>query len=192
MDEVTRIAHGVLVKGREILTDPKNWLKGDMTGLREDGHGMRFCSLGVLHEAALSTRSGAASAVFNRLDDILLACLDRRWMGKVAAFNDHPGTSHADVLAFFDKCIRHAENMEPKVVTPVTQELLPKMFSVPITWMPFGSEKPVTEVKVEQEGVFIKAITFETPVSLELSIPEFENAKAFAEASGPVKELVPA
>lgn len=42
-----------------------------------------------------------------------LGCLEHTLMGGVAAFNDHPGTTHDMVLSVFDEAIEFAENYRP-------------------------------------------------------------------------------
>jgi len=113
MNEVTE----KLQKVRDILSDPKHWVKGDFGDWDPNTNTGQVCLLG----ACLVATTGAA----HQLDDNsheaqlyrdtarqLLYCLpDTRYshvhIDNVASFNDNPETTHEDVLKVIDCAIHN-------------------------------------------------------------------------------------
>ncbi|MEJ5084960.1 hypothetical protein [Brucella pseudogrignonensis] len=72
-----------------------------------------FCSLGAIG-AILGAERGFTEHSRAEL------MLEPAWTdatGEVASFNDHPMTTHADVLRMFNRAIRHAEAWEALALT---------------------------------------------------------------------------
>lgn len=94
---------------RERLADPENWHKGDffadfpkadLIDLEEDGlPDCPACLYGAIAyvRGVPNTGSNVASALEYVLPD--------QYYGDLVNFNDHPDTTHADVLALIDKAI---------------------------------------------------------------------------------------
>lgn len=86
----------ILTDARAKLEDPKNWTKGRFFG--QDG----YCALGAV---VLVTPSVQACALRSEVIRALRAAVG---VESVIDFNDAETTSHADVLAMFDKAIANA------------------------------------------------------------------------------------
>lgn len=90
----------VLVKARANIADPSRWMKlgpAHTSGMRGNcivGHTGRLCDTSALAQAV-------ALALAAHLPDER----SRRFASAVWVFNDHPATTHADVLALFDRAI---------------------------------------------------------------------------------------
>lgn len=91
----------VLEEAREWLDDPERWLQG------------RLCSENILVTDAGKTCAWGAilrsarggDAVFEAERVLSVACGGDTRIGSVIRFNDDPRTTHADVLALFDRAI---------------------------------------------------------------------------------------
>jgi hypothetical protein len=109
MDETRARALTVLALARDLLSDEGRWVKGwyavDARGRDADpcaSRARRWCAAGALYRvvdgAAIAAR-GRATAEARGL--LMRACPERY----VEKFNDAPTTTHADVLALFDRAI---------------------------------------------------------------------------------------
>lgn len=94
VDEVGQI----ILKARELLSDPKRWCKGD---LRRQG---RVCVVGAICDAAgiVDFSRHNASPVAEMALCRAMAALPVGFRA-VPTFNDDPTTTHADVLALLDR-----------------------------------------------------------------------------------------
>lgn len=95
----------VLVKARELLSDPARWTQGcfartiDGAKVRSRSkNAVCFCSVGALRKVGGSAALGTAI-------DLLEAVVD----DSIDAWNDDPWRTHADVLAAFDAAILKAK-----------------------------------------------------------------------------------
>ncbi len=101
----------ILQAARDLLSDPKRWTQG-IFARRENGstcstfapEAFSFCSRGAL----IKVRPD--DAVFQSYAEayaFLEKCVPEVYVGTepVAHWNDHPDTTHAEVLAVFDKAI---------------------------------------------------------------------------------------
>lgn len=94
-----------LIAARELIAEPERWTKGRAMEVAEDGS-VRYCASGALsaagghHNEVIENCSACAAA------DVLTSVLPRR-LG-VSGFNDLESTTHADVLAAFDRAIEAA------------------------------------------------------------------------------------
>ena len=117
----------VLRAAKTKIADPARWTKGggaftaDGEQVRvTDYRAARWCALGATD--ACRTRNGAIDlydcVVYLQRDDEVVAATRRvhpDWVGNgglVSAFNDDPDTTHADVMALFDRAISRAEEEE--------------------------------------------------------------------------------
>lgn len=101
----------VLRKARELIARPEGWTKranardarGGIVGVGS-GRATCFCAVGALwHADAPNFHSVRA------LRDALESVLPAGVAIEIEAFNDDPGTTHADVLALFDRAIAAEE-----------------------------------------------------------------------------------
>jgi hypothetical protein len=94
---------------RDRISAPGSWTKWALA-CDEDGHEVdedspaarQWCMLGAYEEA----RSGSVYAALRAV-----VCAERGYEG-LADFNDAPETTHADVLAVYDRAIALAEKQE--------------------------------------------------------------------------------
>ncbi len=104
----------ILTEARAILSDPKHWTKGTLAraanereDVREDySNAVCFCALGAIDYAVtkvMGTTAYESSAVFSAACDAFERGLPE--FTSIPAFNDDPKTTHADVLAGFDKAL---------------------------------------------------------------------------------------
>lgn len=97
-DDVLR----VLIEARELIEKPENWHKGSC--FSDDKESM--CAQGAIARVWLAARDDRGYiGIWHFLDRFVPA-------GRLASiYNDHPTTTHADVLALFDRAIaaRRAE-----------------------------------------------------------------------------------
>lgn len=94
-------ALALLRAARAKIEDPRNWVK-HVPNDDESERGL-VC--------AMSSVSYARSRyepflVYEALNALSTSLPDRRWNGDVAYFNDAPETTHADILALFDRAER--------------------------------------------------------------------------------------
>ncbi len=103
------MSNEILKRARELLTPEGRWIKGalarsaDGADVRDDfSNATCFCALGAINVAWYSMLGGEKRSFLDAallLEDQLPA-----GMG-IPAFNDDPKTTHADVLAAFDRAI---------------------------------------------------------------------------------------
>lgn len=101
----------VIVRAREILSDPKHWIKstyarnlvGDSV-LATSPHAVCWCSMGALWKAFDEVgKNTTRMEAYTFLQKNLLENED------IAGFNDNPDTTHSDVMAAFDRAIESLE-----------------------------------------------------------------------------------
>lgn len=88
---------------KALIDTPEKWGKGD--GLRGPSKPKRC----AIHAVAHGVDLGREDAMV----DALTAALPEGWQGgllPIAEYNDDPSTTHADVLALFDRAIATAES----------------------------------------------------------------------------------
>lgn len=99
IDEVGQI----ILKARELLSDPKRWCKDEYISC---GERISYCTIG-----AIKTVSGQIN-VFASCNPTAEAARDRvecflpDQFNSVHEYNDHPDTTHADVLALLDRAAK--------------------------------------------------------------------------------------
>jgi hypothetical protein len=91
--------HEALVAARALIADERNWIKGDYD--REVDGRTCYCADGAL--LAASWRPDLTYGVYDLARRTL--ALHARGGEGIIYFNDHPMTTHADVLAMFDRAI---------------------------------------------------------------------------------------
>jgi hypothetical protein len=104
-------AHQVLKAARALIADPKHWTQGELArdadGNPEDEYqpeAVCFCSVGALMRAARVVGDDLNEARFGAFTQVGNITLDLRGL-TIVEFNDAEDTTHADVLAVFDKAI---------------------------------------------------------------------------------------
>lgn len=94
---------------RELIDTPEKWCKGKY------GDAKSMCALGACraafygvpdHGQGRELRRGEYAADFNPLAEALYKANNR---GGVDLFNDDPDTTHADIMALFDRAIAQSE-----------------------------------------------------------------------------------
>jgi hypothetical protein len=107
-----------LIDARNRIANPENWTKG--TGARDDqgmrvpiAMGTRFCAMGSLWRCELGDTNHSERLLNGgNYSQELLDAADLLYEangGSVPKFNDHPDTTHADILNLYDKAIALAE-----------------------------------------------------------------------------------
>lgn len=118
----------ILRKARKLIADPEHWTQGSYAREAQNGASTTiasdrarcFCSIGALERAAFDTSGyrllwnprqvgsyrAARACLFDALADIAPS------FPVVVSFNDDLDTTHADVLALFDRAIALAEDKE--------------------------------------------------------------------------------
>ena len=103
-----------LIAAKALIDTPEKWQKGDY-GSVEDC----MCALGACRAAIYGTTEflprGDWRGDENGLAEALRAALPERWsqsFSGVSDFNDAPETTHADVMALFDRAIAAAPDDE--------------------------------------------------------------------------------
>ena len=98
----------ILIAARALIATPESWIKGrsaqDANGVPAgpfDEGACKFCTVGAMTCASGQTLTEARAS-------ILRAHLPKPF-DNLVNFNDHPDTTHADVLALFDRAIAYEE-----------------------------------------------------------------------------------
>lgn len=95
VDEVGQI----ILKARELLSDPAKWCKGAFVS---NG---AFCIAGAVGMRAFKDEEPLADKAVTRISGLLPP-----EFASVSTFNDHPSTTHADVLALLDRALSRVES----------------------------------------------------------------------------------
>lgn len=91
-----------LIEARQLLSDPARWAKGDYCV------GDAFCALGAVGMRRWELRDGMwirHHSDVAQATGLFLHNLLGHGMAPLPTFNDDPTTTHADVLALFDRAI---------------------------------------------------------------------------------------
>lgn len=103
----------ILIAARAVIGEPKAWIKGmnarAADGIEVDSHdpnAVCFCALGAVNRVTERFGDGhcARDALREAINDF-----------SIDNWNDDPETTHADVLAAFDKAIKKAQQAETGV-----------------------------------------------------------------------------
>lgn len=98
-----------LIAAKALIDTPEKWIKGSfcVNGCR--------CALGAIF--TVSAIDGEWSeAKEHQLIEAVSDSLPEPWKANLISFNDHPDTSHADIMALFDRAINAADmNAKPQV-----------------------------------------------------------------------------
>jgi hypothetical protein len=95
----------ILIAARALIEAPARWTKGsfarDADGGAYPGKGKEvcWCFAGAIFKAANNDADGIAAERF---------ITNVTGISNIRRFNDHPTTTHADVLAVFDRAIERA------------------------------------------------------------------------------------
>ena len=103
----------LLREARKLLEDPSHWTKGAFAKAAAgcaiastSDNAVCWCAIGALRRFD----RGGYSAAYSNAVFVLQCCVSGS--GGVAEFNDDPNTTHADVLAMFDRAIARAETKQ--------------------------------------------------------------------------------
>ena len=101
-----------LIAAKALIDTPEKWRKGDYGSL-----GNCMCALGACRAAIYGTTEHLRGRYWrgdeNGLAEALRAALPDPWsFSGVSDFNDAPETTHADVMALFDRAIAAAPDDE--------------------------------------------------------------------------------
>ena len=113
----------LLQNARQLLSDPARWTKGCFARNAEGqavhpvlGKAACWCSVGAIRkefsrEHGYTDRSATVSSFLDA--HLLLHQLlsSGKHSAGIPSFNDHPDTTHADVLALFDRAIEHCSSL---------------------------------------------------------------------------------
>lgn len=89
-----------LIAAKEMVNTPEKWRQDGRFGF----HTNRMCAMGAC--ASVETdNANMASLMYSALRD----AIPHGWGRDVPGFNDHPSTTHADIMALFDRAIASAE-----------------------------------------------------------------------------------
>lgn len=104
----------VLKRAREKIAKPEHWIK-DVLFRNESGtecvssvNATCFCSLGALYSNF--ARGSMLEDAIRESEDLLNTLAKEAGFYSIVTFNDSDKTTHADVLAIFDKAIALAES----------------------------------------------------------------------------------
>jgi hypothetical protein len=111
---------GVLTHARDLIADPKKWTrdayartaKGVITGIGDEDAEC-FCAQGAIQRAARLSKAVPAYDATEAARKALPAKYSH-----IENFNDAHGTTHADVMAFFDSAIALASSPRRKLPLP--------------------------------------------------------------------------
>lgn len=109
-----------LIAGRDRIADPVRWTRGALMRDATDDGPAAMCARGAIFcgfsATAREIYAAADDALFRRLPMRFQTMRDARFAG-VPSFNNDPSTTHADVLALFDRAIA-ARKAEMRIGTP--------------------------------------------------------------------------
>jgi hypothetical protein len=92
-----------LIAARALIDTPEKWVRGHY-----ERQGC-YCALGAARKALYGTTDWRPGEDWRGDDNHVTTALRRElseeWHGSVDDFNDDPSTTHADVLALFDRAI---------------------------------------------------------------------------------------
>lgn len=96
-----------LIAAKALIDTPEKWLKGALS----TGDDTCFCAMGALgHAGGFGlVASDKTPEMASLLDSIPASFVWVRDRHRLAAYNDHPNTTHADIMALFDRAIAACE-----------------------------------------------------------------------------------
>lgn len=107
VNEVRTTLRDDLIAGKSLIADPAHWLKGNIA----DPDDTCFCAYGAICFAPRGRWFSSDDAGLNALTAAIPAgFVSDGSKLKLALYNDHPDTTHADIMALFDRAIASAES----------------------------------------------------------------------------------
>lgn len=110
----------VLRKGRKEIEDPTHWIKGEAAATAEgapvdptDPRAVCFCAIGSVRKYSTEPSGRGMINTYPGLKAMaaLRAAIPSEAPAlRIPTFNDNPKTTHADILALFDRAIAQLEN----------------------------------------------------------------------------------
>lgn len=106
----------LLREAKARIDTPDKWCKHAMFAVEADGNHRR-CAIGAMHSQIVVVNTGlgwhVSTGTFSQEDHEAVVLLTRavrfKKQGDVMQFNDAPDTTHADVMALYDRAIELAE-----------------------------------------------------------------------------------
>lgn len=101
----------ILRNARSLIDSPEKWHQGDYGEFGASGEEYcKFCAFGALD--ASCSRLDAEQMVYSAADRALMAALPIAFQDlSYVTFNDHPDTTHQDIMDLFDRAIAIAEGI---------------------------------------------------------------------------------
>ena len=94
---MTRTTADILREARALIDTPEKWIKG-----RYECNGC-FCASGAIRAVSDSLSAWKTARL------LVVSVLPREWAFHLPLYNDHCDTTHADIMALFDRAIAEAE-----------------------------------------------------------------------------------
>jgi hypothetical protein len=109
-EEENEAVKAVLIKSRQLIEHPDTWTKGHFCVLvTVEPETWRYCAKGAIGESSRELPCNLFDAQWGATVELAKAvpCFDRdrSFCGNIYDYNDAPTTTHADVLAWFDRAI---------------------------------------------------------------------------------------
>ena len=109
MADMTPESIELLQSARELIAAPQHWTKGSYRRYRRTGQ-RAYCVLGAIHESLWAddyTPERYAAIKTPAIASLYMA-IPKDFMGGLPEYNDARRTTHADILALFDRAIELA------------------------------------------------------------------------------------
>lgn len=101
----------ILRAARAKIDTPEKWTRGAYARTKSGRIVGPECASAV-HLCAVGAVTAAASPAMTVDDALVVLARELPSAGGITNFNDHPGTTHADILALFDRAIAAAERAQ--------------------------------------------------------------------------------
>lgn len=95
---------------KALIDTPEKWAHSSRARKQEGGASL--CALDAMYEVCPSGIGGASRALRDAIPDYF-RFNPHSALAKLAQFNDAPNTTHADIMALFDRAITTAEAQQP-------------------------------------------------------------------------------
>ena len=98
----------ILIAAKALIDTPEKWLKGALS----TGDDTCFCAMGALGHAGgfglvASDKTPELASLLDSIPASFVWVTDKH---RLAAYNDDPATTHADIMALFDRAIAAADD----------------------------------------------------------------------------------
>jgi hypothetical protein len=93
-----------LIAARALIDTPDKWTQNEYTGFNSALGAQCYCTTGALARVYGKEPSPQSCETGPEYRALRMCLPDGPWFG-VVEFNDHPDTTHADIMALFDRAI---------------------------------------------------------------------------------------